>query len=241
MDPMSVLKSVWQHKVLVIPALLLTLAAVLYVFEFAPRTYQSTTSFAVVNPNVPSGKEIEENPSLGDLNTNNPYLRSSDPSLITQALVTRLNAAPTAKKLVDAGLGNEYSVSKPAGSNGFVLDITGTGKTPDETVATTEMLGTVLTDELQALQTIDGADERYQFTPVLLAAPNEPQEQFSSRLRSLIVVGLGGVVLMFAAVSLGRSLEAMKQSRGRRRDQVEEAGSRRWMRRRYQAEKSQST
>lgn len=207
MDPMSVLKTMWRHKAYVLPVLLLTLLAVGYVFQFGPRSYEANMSFAMVNPQVPTETELLEHPELAELNSDNPYLRSSDPALISDVLITRLSDRSMMESLEDAGLSPDYTVARSANGNGFVIDIVGVATAPEDAVATTRALGDVLVSELRAIQTVNGADDTYLFTALAISSPDRAEEQFSSRLRSVILVALGGGVLLFGAISLARSLE----------------------------------
>jgi hypothetical protein len=211
MDPIAVVRTLWRFKAIVLPVVVMTLAAVVFVFHFGPRSYESSVSYALVNPAAPTSAELETSAELRRLNDDNPYLRSADPSLVTNVLVTRLRAAPVADLLEAAGLGTDYTIAP--GMGGFIVDITGTGSSPEQSLATTSALGAMLEDELFAIQTVNGADTSYLFTSLVVAPPEEATERFSSRLRAVIVVALGGAVLLFGAVSLGRGLESSRQSR----------------------------
>ncbi|GAA2723938.1 chain-length determining protein [Cellulomonas aerilata] len=215
MDPTEVLRVLWRQRWYVAPAVLVALVAAAYVFQLAPRSYQSTGTYALVNPNVPSSQELEADPDLAALNGDNPYLRSADTNLVTDALMARLGTESTLRHLEAAGVGTEFAVGPGVGGNGFVVDVTGVGPTPAESIATTAAVGTVLEDELRELQTVHGADDRFLFTPLVLAEPESATEQFSSRLRATIVVLLGGGVLVFGAASLGRYRETSRSGRPR--------------------------
>lgn len=218
MDPMTVMKTMWRHKALVLPVLLLTLLAAGYVYQFGPRSYEAKMSFAMVNPQVPTESDLLEHPELAELNSDNPYLRSSDPALISDVLITRLSDKSMAEALEDSGLSAEYNVARSANGNGFVIDLSGVSDTPAEAVATTRALGDVLVSELRTIQTVNGADDLYLFTTIAISSPDRAEEQFSSRLRSVIMVVLGGAVLMFGAVSLARSVETTARRRTKTHD-----------------------
>lgn len=213
MDPVAVLKLLWRYRFALLPVILVTLAAAVYVVQFAPRTYQSSMSTAIVNPNVPTEIDKEFDPSLAQLNSDNPYLRSSDPALIAQVMVARLNAATTVRELEAAGLSPEYVVAPGSTGSGFIVNITGVGPTAESSLATTRAVGGRLEEDLRQVQKVNGADDRYLFTPIVITTAMEATEQFSSRLRSLIVVFLGGGVLAFAAISLARGIESAKRRR----------------------------
>lgn len=217
MDPIEVLRRIWRQRWFALPALVIAIAAALLVFAFGPRDYESTESYAVVNPDIPTEAQIEADPSLGKLNTNNPYLRSSDPSLVTSVVITQLNAPATADYLKSKGLGTDFTVAPSVSGSGFIATITGTGDSPAQSLATTKELGRMFIATLRQIQTVNGADDRYLYTAIQASAPDRATEKISSRLRSVIIVAVCGVILIFGAVSLGSALSA----RRRRREEAE--------------------
>lgn len=225
MDPLAVLKTLWHHKFFVLPVVLLTLLAAAYVYQFGPRSYEASMSYAVVNPIVPTPEDIEKDPDLGLLNKDNPYLRSADPALVIDVLITRLNSLATADKLQTAGLGNEYAVSRGVGGNGFVVDIRGVGETEEQAIATAAALGKNLESDLKEMQSVNGADQRYLFTSLTVSTPDRATELYSNRLRASIIVFLVGTILVFAAVSLARAIEGAKKKRAARKATAQADGS----------------
>lgn len=217
MDPMAVLKTLWHHKFFVLPVVLFTLLAAGYVYQFGPRSYEASMSYAVVNPIVPTSEDIEKKPELGLANKDNPYLRSADPGLVVDVLITRMNALATADKLATAGLGNEYAVSRGVGGNGFVIDIRGVGDSEEQAIATTVALGQALESDLQEMQSVNGADKTYLFSSLTVSTPDRATELYSNRLRAAIIVFLVGAILVFGAVSLARAVEAGRTRRAARK------------------------
>jgi capsular polysaccharide biosynthesis protein len=200
----------------VLPALIIAIVAALSVFLYGPRTYQATVSYALVNPQVPTDAQIDKNPALGLLNSNNPYLRASDPSLIVDVMITRLSATTTADTLKGMGLSTDYAVSQGSNGAGFIVDITGQGDTPAAAIASTKALGDILVKELKSVQEVNGADARFLYTALVVAPADQATEQFSSRLRAVIIVAVAGVVLIFGAVSLGRGIDSFRRRRASR-------------------------
>lgn len=213
MDPTEVLKSLWRYRWYVLPAVLITLAVAFYVYTLGPRAYESTISYALVNPDVPTEADIERDPGLALLNGDNPYLRSTDPGLVANVVITRLNAPATGEYLQSIGLSDDYQASPGIGGSSFIVQITAVGSSPVQSIRTSRVLGLMFERELLAIQTVYGADSRFLFTSIVVAEPDRATEQFSSRLRSVIVVFLGGVILVFGAVSLGRSISAVRDRR----------------------------
>ena len=74
---------------------------------------------------------------------------------------------------------------------------------------------------MYSLQTIYGASDEYTYTSLVVVSPDQAFEQFSSRLRSLVVVLLGGSVLLFGAVSVARALD---RTSAKKRETVDAAG-----------------
>ncbi|WP_285318949.1 chain-length determining protein [Pseudarthrobacter sp. lyk4-40-TYG-27] len=219
MTPVSVLKILWRHKVSMITVLVLTLAAAAYVFFFAPRSYMASTVYVLVTPRVPSVEEMRTDPAVAAANSDNPYLRSADSSLITQVMATKLSSTDVVDSLKAAGLSPDYTVTLPATTGaGQLIRMEATGPSPQLAITTAEALGQHLTAKLRDAQKVNGADDRYLFTALQIDPPSKATEQFSSRLRSMIVVLIGGVILLFGAVSIARMLE---NSRAARKDAVD--------------------
>jgi hypothetical protein len=201
MEPLSVLRMLWQHRLLALPVVALTIAGVVYVLLLGPRLYQSSATYVLVNPQVPTAEQLDRSARLARLNSNNPYLRSPDPSLIVQVMAAKLSAGATARKLQDAGLGPDYTVAQSAG-NSQMLVVTGTGETAEKSIATTVWLTVELERELRTVQKVNGAADLYLFAALPVDVDATAVEKVSSRLRSVILVGVGGAVLLFSVVSL---------------------------------------
>jgi hypothetical protein len=219
MDPMAVIRAMWLHKVFVLPVLLLTAVAAGYVFQFGPRYYEAGTSYAIVNPRLPSDRELLQDASLANLNRDNPFLRSSDQALISEVLIARLTTTAVAEGLQAKGLSTDYTVNKGINGNGFVVSITGSADSDDLAIKTVTALGNELESNLRDVQKVNNADDRFLFTALTVTPLGKATEQFSSRLRSVVMVVLGGAVLMFTAVSMARSAGSMRRNQHRKKKQ----------------------
>lgn len=208
MDPLAVIKALWHHKLVVLPVLILTAFAAVYVYSFAPRSYEARATYAIVNPKLPSASDLERDPQLLDLNSDNPYLRSSDSSLIAQVVATRLKDDSTGDALLRQSLSTDYSVERPP--NSFLIDVSAVSENKETATATVRALGTRMEEDLRQIQVVNGAADRFLFTSLMVTSPDNATELFSSRLRSLIVVVVGGLVLTFGAVSAARALETAR-------------------------------
>ncbi|ACL41858.1 lipopolysaccharide biosynthesis protein [Pseudarthrobacter chlorophenolicus A6] len=205
MDPLTVLTTLWRHKWVALPVVLLTIGACVYVYLFAPRSYEATVSYALTAPDVPSNLELERDPDLAKLNSDNPYLRSNDSSLLAQVVITKLSDPAYVDQLKEAGLATDFKIA-PVSSIGMgLVTVTATADSETEAVATAKLVGEQFTSTLYSVQKVNKADDRYLYSPILVRGPGPAKELFSSRLRSLIMVGIAGSVLLFGAVSLARA------------------------------------
>ena len=131
MDPISVIKTLWRHKWVAMPVVVLTIAACVYVMFFAQRSYQASMTYALITPKVPTAMELETSPQLAKVNGDNPYLRSPDNTLLSQVLITKLGAHETAEALQEQGLGTEYTVAQASTfGSGMLLEVSASGPPP---------------------------------------------------------------------------------------------------------------
>ena len=172
MDPLSVLTTLAKHKWVAMPVVLMTLLAGVYVMFFAQRTYEAAMTYALITPRVPSAAELQSNPDLAKINGDNPYLRSPDSSLLSQVLITKLGGQGTADGLRQRGLGTEYTVAQASNlGSGMLLQLSASGKSPEQAVATVRELALELTSTLHELQKVNGADDAYLFAAVPVDGP----------------------------------------------------------------------
>jgi hypothetical protein len=200
--------------------LALTAGGAVATYLLTPPVFEASASYAIVNPDVPTAEEIEKDPKLGLLNSDNPFLRSSDSSLIVQVMVTKLNTDRVADFLESKGLSEEYEVAQGGSYGpGLLIDVKAEGPTEERAIESVEVLGNLLNEELYSVQKVNDADDVYLFAALPIDAPDRATELFSDRIRLLIVVVVAGFGALFLAVSLARSVE---QSRERKRREEED-------------------
>lgn len=210
MDPFTLIKTLWHHKRVALPCILIGILAMGFVLVLGPRTYESTAEFVVVNPNPPTEREIERDKRLAKLNDDNPYIRAVDPSLIVRVLISKLSAQSTQLQLKATGLDGSYTVSQSALSP-MTFTIAAQGSSPEMSVAIREWLIGTMQKQIYDLQTVKGADGRYLFNALPVDLSVEATEKVSSRLRGLILAGAASVILLIGAVSVAVGMEKRKQ------------------------------
>ncbi|HEY9314826.1 hypothetical protein [Williamsia sp.] len=224
MNPFAIFSTLWAHKLLAIPLVLLIVGACGYAMFYGPRTYESSATYVLITPDTPSDLDIANNPAL-TAKTDNPYLRAPEPSLAAQVVMTRLGALDVAEALERDGLSTDYT-ALPASEfgSGQIIRVTASADTPEKAVNTTSRLGTLLTEELRSIQLVNGADEQYFMTAQEVTPPGAAVERLSSRLRNVAMLGVAGLVLLFGAVSAARALELRKSRRAPATEGAEDNG-----------------
>lgn len=213
MDPLTVLSTLWRHKWTAVPVLILTIAACAYVYLFAPRAYEASTSYALAAPDVPSQFELEQNKDLAKLNSDNPYLRTGDSSLLSQVVIDKLSDPEIAEGLEAKGLGVDYTIAPIANLGMGLVQITATAGSEQAAVGTAQALGEKFKSTIKTVQEVNHADASYLYSAIPVRGPGPAQELYSSRLRSLIMVGIAGAVLLFGVVSVAQSFSLRKGRR----------------------------
>jgi hypothetical protein len=225
-DPVSVLKVLWHHKIIAILVVALTAGGAAAAYLLTPRVFEATASYAIVNPDVPTAEEVQQDPALGLLNSDNPFLRSSDSSLIVQVMVTKMNSDVVADFLSSKGLSTEFEVAQGGSFGpGLLIDVKAEGSTEKSAIESVNVLGGLLNEELYSVQKVNDADDIYLFSALPIEAPDRATELYSDRIRLLIVVVVAGFAALFAAVSLARSIEQGRQRRIAENSDESELGS----------------
>ena len=156
--------------------------------------------------------EIARNPALGRINSDNPYTRFSDQSVIVSLLSSSLSSDTARQQLVSQGADPRYTVAPDLqlGYSSLVVQVTGVGTTPESAVKTAELVGAGLTSELDRVQASQGVDPQYMIHTQRVVAPDSPTQQVSSTLRPLVAVLAIGAILLLLAISAAEALDTVR-------------------------------
>jgi hypothetical protein len=208
-----ILQKLWRYRFVTLPVIALTFFGAIYVIAVKAPEYKVSSSYVLINPPPPpTADQIARNPALGKINPNNPYTQFSDQSVIVSLMSSSLSADAVRKQLVDQGADSRYTVTPDLqlGYSSLVIQIEGTGSTPQAAVHTAELVGAALGRELERVQTSQGVDPHYRITAQQVVAPDSPSQQLSSRLRPLVGVLVIGAILLLLAVSAAEALETLR-------------------------------
>jgi hypothetical protein len=214
MSLLLIARKVWRYKLATLPILLFMLAGAFYVIAIKPPVYEASSTYILVNPpSPPTPDEIARDPSLGRIGADNPYTRYSDQSVVVQVLASRVGSDDARRALAERGADDGYTVA-PSVEFGFtapIVQITGTGSTPEAAVRTAKLVGLSLAQELDRMQQGRGVDPKYRIDVQQVVAPHEATLKASGKLRSLVAVFALGAILLFVAVSVADALTAMRR------------------------------
>jgi hypothetical protein len=213
-DLLSIVQSLWRHKLAALPVIALTILGVFYVVAVKAPEYQASESLLLLSPpGAPSPGQVAADPKLGKINPNNPYVSLTLP-VTADAVINVVTSATTAQALVQQGADPRYQVTL---STDFgtppILQITGVATTPARAIRTADLVAAMAQSDLRALQKDQGVNDRYLIKTTQLVAARQAQRQLSGTLRTLIAVLALGVILMFIVISVADVAEKRRSAR----------------------------
>ena len=213
MDLLRISRKFWRYRIVTLPIIALTLLGAFYVIAIKAPVYKVSSSYVLINPPPPpTADEIARNPALGRINSDNPYTRFSDQSVIVSLLSSSLSSDTARQQLVSQGADPRYTVAPDLqlGYSSLVVEVTGVGTTPEGAVKTAELVGAGLTSELDRVQASQGVDPQYMIHTQRVVAPDSPTQQVSSTLRPLVAVLAIGAILLLLAISAAEALDTVR-------------------------------
>jgi Chain length determinant protein len=206
MDLISIVQIVWRHKFVTIPVILFTCLLAFYFAILKAPVYQASESFALVYPpGPPTAAEIAANPKLGKVNTANPLLAYSDPSAVTQIVISLASTSSSAQALAKAGAGTQWQITPSAGSS-EILDVSGVGPTAQAALLSANLVTKAAEHALYQVQANQGVNPTYMIKSYQLDIPNQAAQKLSSKLRPLVAVLGLGLILLFIAISIAEAI-----------------------------------
>jgi Chain length determinant protein len=219
MDLLSIVRKVWRYKLVTLPVVLLTLCGAVYVVAVKEPVYEASSSFILINPPAPpTPEDIARDPSLGRINSDNPYTRFSDQSVMIEVLASTMASESAQRALLEAGADPRYKVA-PTSAFGYsspIVKVTAQGPTPEVAVRSAKLVGKALTRELEGMQQAEGVDPHYRIEAQQVETPDRAQLKASGQLRMLVGVLVLGAVLLFVVVSVADALTTLRAGRMRR-------------------------
>jgi hypothetical protein len=216
MDLLLIARKIWRHKLVTVPVILLTIVGAAYAVAVKQPLYEATSSYLLINPPAaPTADEIARNPALGKIHFDNPYTRFADQSVVIDVLARSMNSDSARTALVKAGADQRFIVEAATrfGATSPIVQITGTGATPQAAIKTAEIVGHGVIGELDRMQATQKVDPKYRITTQQVESPDGPRLQASGQLRMLVGVLVMGVIGLFVVISITDALEMFARER----------------------------
>jgi hypothetical protein len=220
MDLLSIARTLWRHKLLTLPVILVTMVGAAYVLVLSKPTYQTTADYALsFPPNAPAPSAIANDPGLAKISPDNPYARFTDQAVVVAILASALQSDSIRQSLVAKGADSRFTVAPSAkfGMSTPIAEVTSVGPTAAIATNTGRLVAETLQTQLADMQKAQGVNPYYMVRLIQIDTTG-PRVKVSSKLRSLLaVIGLG-TFLVFVVVSVGDAIDkkrAEKAGRGR--------------------------
>ena len=229
MDLFIILGTIWRHKIVTIPVIVLTLLGLFYVLEIKPPTYQSTGSILLVNPpGPPTTQQIAANPSLGKISTANPYVSYGNLNFVADVVINIVDSPSVQQSLVQAGADPRYAVALAVElGNPPIIQVTGVASSGSEAIRTAQLVVGAVEQHLIQIQQNQKVNSRYMITGQEFAKPEIATKSVSGKLRTMITFLALGLVILLVAVSIMEALAKRRRGRGRnsRRSAATDSGN----------------
>jgi hypothetical protein len=210
-DPISIFRAVWRHKLATIPVILLTCLAAFYVVAIKAPVYQAMQSFAIVNPPAPpTPAQVAVDPKLGKLNIANPFLQYNDSSAVPQIVVSLVGTSSSKQALATAGAGTQWQIVANT-TEPDIIDVTGVGKTAQAALIGADLVTKAAENDLYQMQVNEGVNPKYMIKSYPLNTPTQASKESSSKLRLLVAVLGIGILLLFITISIAEATRKTKK------------------------------
>jgi capsular polysaccharide biosynthesis protein len=213
-DLLAIFSSLRRHRLIALFVVLGVIGGNAFILFGIPPRYESQAQYVLIAPQAPpTDAQIERDPSLAKLNSNNPYLRLPS-SVVVDVLTQKVSGDDVRRDLESQGADSNYQIA-PTNTmgNGLIISILGTGVSAAQSRKTLDLVVTRMDSELEQMQTIDGADKRFLYQAQPINAPTNATRKITGTLRSLIAVTAAGVILLFACISVAEAIPARRTRR----------------------------
>jgi capsular polysaccharide biosynthesis protein len=213
MDLLSIVNSLWRHKIIAIPIIVFTALAAFYTVKIKAPVYQASASVLLANPQgSPTPAQIAQNPKLKNINPYNTFVGYGNLQVVGDILIEVVTGPAAQPALTQAGVDPRYKVVLNTDyGNPPIIDITGVGTSPQKAILSANVIAATLKADLVSIQKSQGIYSLYSITAINLVTPTQAQPSSSGKLRSLIAVLALGAILLFVAVSVTDAIDRRKR------------------------------
>ena len=155
MDLLLIVRKVWRYKLVTLPILALIVCGAVMVLAVKAPVYEASSTYILINPPAPpTAEDIARDPTLGRINSDNPYTRFPDQSVVVQIIASTMGSESARQELMASGVNGDYEVA-PTSEFGYstpILQVVGVGPTPEVAIGTSEVVGEATVRQLDRMQ-----------------------------------------------------------------------------------------
>jgi uncharacterized membrane protein len=219
MDLFSIFGTLWRHKWVSIPVVLLTLAGMAYVLALRPPTYEAKADILLTNPPAaPTAFQISQDPSLAKMN--NPLANLGSLTYVAEVLINTVTAPAAQAGLLQEGV-KAYQVILDNASQSNVppaIDVVATRRKPQAAMRSAQLVATAISSELVQLQASQNVQNKDMITAVEYVTPSSAAKS-TGTVETTAGVAAIGLILLLVAVSIAQGRAEQKNRRARQEGQ----------------------
>lgn len=215
MDVLGILGALKRHRLLSLIIVVLTIGGAGLIYVKSPTYYEASATYALPNPNTPTAAQLQADPALAKLNSNNPYLYFPDQTTIVGVLSAQMTSTAEQARLRGAGAQGSYSVgpSNSISAGGRLVEVRARTNSPGTAINTVNVVSKEMTRLLHSMQAVNGAAEQYIIPAVLVTPAEQATAKVSGKLRSAIIMIVVGIIALFAAISIADAIGSRRPRR----------------------------
>lgn len=219
MDLFAIGGSLWRHRRVTIPVILLTMLGMVYIIAVKPPTYESKAEILLTNPpGLPTSAQLEPGSRLARGSTYNPLAALGNLVQVADVLIEMVGSPTAQQELVGEGANPQYQVSLDTSlQTPPVIDVTGVAPSASAAIQSARLVANFIAKDLYQVQAQKNVDKNYMISSIEYIKPTSATTVLSGKLRTLIEVIALGFVILLVAVSVSQTIDQRKNSRHRRR------------------------
>jgi hypothetical protein len=214
-DFFSIGGTLWRHKWVSIPLVLLTLLGMAYVLALKPPTYAAKADILLTDPPAaPTEFQISQDPSLAKMY--NPLANLTSLTYVAEVLINTVTAPAAKAELTQAGASGYQVVLDNASQSNVppAIDVAATGRKPRTAMRSAQLVAAAISSELVQLQASQHVQGKYMITAVEYVTPSSATKS-SGNLETAAGVAAIGLILLLVTVSIAQGHAEQKNSRSR--------------------------
>lgn len=211
MDLVEVIRVIRTRWYVMVPLLVIALAATVGVDRSIATKYQATSSLSLL------ASQSATTGTAALPGTRNPFLNyNSSLNDTADFLVRRLSSNDAGADLQARGVTETYTVALAAAAQGPFITLTVTGTNPQHVLTSMNTLTQYTVQQLEVVQAQASVRPEDMIRSMQITPPGPPSKQNKTKTQDVLLTGFGGLVIAFLATFMVESIVASRRRRRRK-------------------------